>query len=59
MSDNSVIDKTWEAVEEAVMNGWTVEKFLHEVRSSWVEAHRQNLAVDVKQLDGAIKGCKI
>ena len=33
--DNRVIDKIWEACEEAVAAGWPVEKFIAEFRVCW------------------------
>jgi len=36
--DNRVIDKVWEACEEALAAGWTVEKFIAEFRTSWTQA---------------------
>lgn len=36
--DNRVIDKIWEACEEAMSAGWTVEKFIKEFKVSWTQA---------------------
>jgi hypothetical protein len=33
-------DKTYEAVEEAILEGWTIERFLCEAREAWLH-HKQ------------------
>lgn len=36
--DNRVIDKIFEACEEALLAGWTAEKFIAEFEQSWTQA---------------------
>lgn len=46
-------DKVWEAVEEALLEGWTVAQFLHEVRSAWEDAKQRELKSDMDDFEKA------
>lgn len=43
-------DKIWEAVREAINEGWTPERFKHEAADAWKHALRQDAEHAVKEL---------
>ncbi len=52
-----VLEKLWEAIEDAVINGWTVKKFLDEARSAWLEAVRDRIKQDDQQWAELLRPC--
>ena len=38
-------DKVWDAVEEAINEGWTVDRFRKECAIAWVDTLKNNLSV--------------
>lgn len=52
---NSIAERLWYVVKEAVEAGVTIEDFRRESRDCWVEVHREAAEYAVKDFDKALR----
>lgn len=49
VTPSKVEDAVWDAVEEAILAGWSVERFRRECASAWEDALRERLKREAKE----------